>query len=137
MNSNASTTPAAFDAERASAQQRAAAEPLQNYMQGHAADDASFMRRAFLPTARIESMQDGEFTSWPLETYCERFKGTPAADESSRRRTIDWLEVGGDAACAKVTLVHGATTFTDYFVLLDTAQGWKIANKAFSRAATT
>ena len=130
------STPVAFDADRATDQQRAAAEPLQNYMQGHAADDAAFMRKAFLPTASIESIQNGEFTSWPLETYCERFKSKPAADESSRRRTIDWLEIAGDAACAKVTLVHGATTFTDYFVLLKAADGWKIANKAFSRAST-
>ena len=35
------------------------------------------------------------------------------------------------AASAKVTLVHGSVTFTDYFVLLKTEQGWKIANKAF------
>jgi hypothetical protein len=27
--------------------------------------------------------------------------------------------------------VHGAITFIDYFVLLKTEQGWKIANKAF------
>jgi hypothetical protein len=27
--------------------------------------------------------------------------------------------------------VHGAITFTDYFVLLQTQDGWKIANKAF------
>jgi hypothetical protein len=39
--------------------------------------------------------------------------------------------VAGSAASARVTLVHGATTFTDYFVLLQTHDGWKIANKAF------
>lgn len=89
------------------------------------------MRLAFLPSAHIESMRDGVFTSWPLDVYCERFGGKPAADESSRRRSIDWIEVTGTAACASVTLVHGATTFKDYFVLLLTQDGWKIANKAF------
>lgn len=89
------------------------------------------MRQAFLPSAHIESMREGVFTSWPLDVYCERFKGTPAADEAQRRRTIDWIEVAGNAASARVTLRHGATTFTDYFVLLKTEQGWKIANKAF------
>ena len=34
-------------------------------------------------------------------------------------------------AGAKITLVHGNITFIDYFVLLKTEGGWKIANKAF------
>ena len=93
------------------------------------------MRRAFLPTAHIESMREGQFTSWPLAVYCERFKCQPAADEARRVRTIDWIEVTGSAACARVTLHPGPTTFTDYFVLLRTADGWKIANKAFQGEA--
>lgn len=117
-------------------EQMAASEPIAHYFLGHARDDAQYMRHAFLPTAHIESMRPEGFTSWPLEVYCERFKQQPAADEASRRRTLDWIEVQGSAACARVTLVHGATTFTDYFVLLKTAAGWKIANKAFHGDAT-
>ena len=113
------------------AEELAACAPIEQYFLGHAQDDASFMRRAFLPTAHIESMREGVFTSWPLDIYCERFGGKPAADEATRRRSIDWIEVAGSAASARVTLVHGAITFTDYFVLLQTQDGWKIANKAF------
>ncbi|MEO8411242.1 MAG: nuclear transport factor 2 family protein [Propionivibrio sp.] len=105
--------------------------PLERYMQGHASDDAAHMREAFLPTAHIESMRDGTFTSWTLDEYCQCFKGSPAADEATRRRSIDFIDIGGTAACGKITLVHGANTFIDYFVLLKTADGWKIANKAF------
>jgi hypothetical protein len=76
-------------------------------------------------------MREGVFTSWPLDVYCERFKGAPAADEATRRRSVEWIDVGGLSASAKITLVHGAVTFTDYFVLLKTRDGWKIANKAF------
>lgn len=112
-------------------EQTAACKPIHSYFLGHAQDDARHMREAFTPTAHIESMREGVFTSWPLDVYCERFKGQPAADESTRQRRIDWIEVTGDAACARITLVHGATTFIDYFVLLHTEQGWKIANKAF------
>lgn len=130
MHSTSSLPQPVGDAAR-SAEQDAVCQPIEQYFLGHAHDDAAFMRRAFLPTAHIESMRDGVFTSWPLELYCARFKGVPAADEASRRRTIDWLDIGGDAACAKVTLVHGASTFTDYFVLLNTGAGWRIANKAF------
>mgnify|MGYP000010388858 FL=1 len=113
------------------AEQLAACTPIEQYFLGHAHDDASYMRLAFLPTAHIESMREGVFTSWPIDIYCERFGGKPAADEATRRRSIDWIEVAGSAASARVTLVHGAMTFTDYFVLLQTKDGWKIANKAF------
>ena len=113
------------------AEQLAACAPIEQYFLGHANDDASFMRRAFLPSAHIESMREGVFTSWSLDVYCERFGGKPAADEATRRRSIDWIEVTGSAASARITLVHGAMTFTDYFVLLQTQDGWKIANKAF------
>ena len=112
-------------------------EPIRNYFLGHARDDAAFMRLAFLPGARIESMRDGVLTSWPLDEYCQRFKGTPQPDEKQRERTIDWLDVSGDAAGARVTLEHGATRFVDYFVLLRTEAGWKIANKAFHGQPST
>ena len=114
-----------------SSEQLAACQPIEQYFLGHARDDAAHMRQAFLPTAHIESIKEGAFTSWPLDFYCERFKGQAVADEASRKRRIDWVEVTGTAACARVTLVHGATTFVDFFVLLKTAEGWKIANKAF------
>lgn len=118
-------------------EQMQAAQPIEQYFLGHARDDASHMRRAFLPTAHIESMREGVFTSWTLDVYCQRFKHQPAPDESMRKRRIDWIEVKGGAACARVTLEHGATTFTDYFVLLKTPEGWKIANKAFHGEAAS
>ena len=105
--------------------------PLELYMRGHAEDNAAHMRAAFLPTARLESVREGPLTSWDVDFYCQRFKQQPADDEANRRRTIDSLDIVGTAAMAKVTLEHGRVTFTDYFVLLKTEQGWKIANKAF------
>ena len=105
--------------------------PLELYMRGHAQDDAACMLEAFLPTAHIETVREGPFVSWSVEEYVKRFKGQPAADEASRRRTIDSIDIAGTAAAARVTLVHGPITFIDYFVLLKMPEGWKIANKAF------
>jgi hypothetical protein len=105
--------------------------PLELYMRGHAEDNSAHMRAAFMPTARIESVREGPLTSWDIDTYCARFKGQPAADEATRRRSIDAIDIAGTAASARITLVHGAITFIDYFVLLKTEDGWKIANKAF------
>jgi Putative lumazine-binding len=109
---------------------------INQYFKGHATADPVEMRKAFWPTAHVEGVRDGKFVSWTVEEYCSRFNGKPAADEASRKRTIDRVEVSGSAAMAGATLVHGRTTFTDYFVLLKEGNTWKIANKVYSSRAT-
>lgn len=110
---------------------------IDQYFKGHATGDAETMRAAFLPSAHIEGIRRGTFTSWSVDEYVRNFRGRPAADEASRRRTIDSIDINGTAAMAKATLVHGATTFTDYFVLLKVDGAWKIANKVYSAAPTS
>lgn len=119
-----------------SADEQAVRATLQQYFRGHATGDAAEMRKPFLPSAHIEGIREGRFVSWTLDEYCAGFKGKPAADESSRRRTIDQVDVSGTAAMASATLVHGGTTFTDYFVLLKVDGEWKIANKVYSARPT-
>jgi len=109
---------------------------VNQYFQGHATASPDEMRKAFLPTAHIEGIRNGKFVSWTAEDYSSRFTGKPAPDEASRRRTIDSVDVSGSAAMVKATLVHGATTFTDYFVLLRVDGEWKIANKVYSSRPT-
>lgn len=109
---------------------------IEQYFRGHATGQAGEMRKAFLPTAHIEGIRQGTFTSWTVDQYVGGFRGTPAADEASRKRTIDSVDVSGTAAMAKATLVHGATTFTDYFVLLKVDGEWRIANKVYSSRPT-
>ena len=109
---------------------------IQQYFKGHATGNADEMRKAFLPTAHIEGIRSGVFTSWTVDQYVAGFRGAPAADESARKRTINSVDIQGTAAMARATLVHGATTFTDYFVLLKVDGAWKIANKVYSSAPT-
>lgn len=106
------------------------------YFKGHATGNGDEMRKAFLPTAHIEGNRDGKFVSWTVDEYCSRFSGKPANDEAARKRTIDSVDVSGTAAMAEATLVHGATTFTDYFVLLKVNGEWKIANKVYASRPT-
>ena len=105
-----------------------------HYFQGHATGDAAHMRKAFLPTAHIEGVREGAFTSWTVDEYCRRFTGKPAADEATRTRTIDVVDVNGTSAMVRATLIHGPTTFTDHFVLLKVGGEWRIANKTYSAA---
>ena len=109
----------------------AARKPLEAYLRGHATGDAAYIRQAFLPTAHVEGIRDGKLLSWTADEYIAGFKGSPPADEGQRKRWIDSIDISGNAAMARVTLDYPAGTFTDYFVLLKTEQGWKIANKAF------
>ena len=109
---------------------------INQYFQGHATGGAADMRKAFLPTAHIEGIREGKFVSWTVEDYTSRFTGKPAPDEATRKRTIDSVDISGNAAMARATLVHGATTFTDYFVLLKVDGEWKIANKVYSSTPT-
>src|SRR5687768_2939993 len=101
------------------------------YFRGHATANADTMRAAFLPTAHIEGIRNGVFTSWTVDQYVANFRGTPAQDESSRTRVVDVIDKVGTAAMVKATLKHGATTFTDYFVLLKSDGKWLIANKVY------
>lgn len=49
---------------------------------------------------------------------------------------IGRVYASGDAATASATLVHGATTFTDYFVQLKMNNESKISNKVYARRPT-
>ena len=109
---------------------------INQYFKGHSTAQTTEMSAAFLPSAHIEGIRDGVFTSWTAAEYSGRFSGRPASDEASRKRTIDHVDVSGTAAMARATLVHGATTFTDYFVLLKVNGNWKIANKVYSSRPT-
>jgi hypothetical protein len=109
---------------------------IQQYFRGHATADPAEMRKVFWPSAHIEGIREGKFVSWTAEEYCSRFTGKPAADESTRKRIIDLINVSGSAAMAKATLVHGTTTFSDYFVLLKVGDTWKIANKVYASRAS-
>lgn len=107
--------------------------PLVAYATGHATGDPAHFRRAFLPSAHVEGLRDGEFVSWPLDTYCDLFDGNPDETEPAHRRRIDDVSVSGTVATATMTLWHGPATFTDIFLLVRTRDGWKIANKAYHR----
>lgn len=125
-----STAPAETMGEQALAR-----KPLEAYMQGHATGDPAHIRRAFLPTARIEGVRDGKVVSRTLEEFATGFSGKPAEDEGQRHRRIDAIDISGTAAMARVTLDYPAVTFTDYFVLLKVDGEWKIASKVYSAQA--
>lgn len=125
------TLAAPLAAQSPEADTKAIRDVIGVYFRGHATANPDTMRAAFLPTAHIEGLRNGAFVSWTVDQYVGNFRGQPAADEASRTRVIDVVDVSGTAAMAKATLKHGATIFTDYFVLLKSDGRWLIANKVY------
>jgi hypothetical protein len=124
-------TPLDADAAAPNMEIDAIKKVIEVYFKGHATGDGAHFLGAFLDTAHIEGIRENGFTSWTLQAYASNFNGKPAADEGTRRRTIDTVDVTGDAAMVKATLQHGQITFTDYFVMLKVNGAWKIANKVY------
>lgn len=73
----------------------------------------------------------GDVVAMSQAAWWARVSRIPAGAivRSSVARIID---VAGRAAIARVDISSGGSTFTDYFNLLRTRDGWRIVNKTLS-----
>lgn len=115
----------------AGAEDAAVRAALEHYFRGHATGDGAHFRKVFHPESKLFFMREGKFSQRTSEEYISGAKGTPPADEAQRKRTIDWIDVAGDAAVAKITLDYPEVVFTDYMSLLKVDGEWRIVNKTF------
>lgn len=117
------------------AQDEAARVPLEAYIQGHRTGDASFMEKAFHPTARMTYMADSGMVTVPITEYIARMRAANRTVADTFQRRIAMLDVVGTAGVGRIDMVLGTTTISDYMTVLKFADGWKIVNKSFHRAA--
>lgn len=118
---------------RASEADAAAARvPLESYINAHATGNPEYIRKAFLPDAKIMAFRDGKLLNLSVEEFASRFSGKPAADESQRKRRIDSLDITGNAGVARIVLDYPDATLIDYMSLLKVNGEWKIVNKVFN-----
>ena len=116
----------------ASAQEKDAVRlPLENYLQGHASGNGEFHQKAFYPEARLLFVRDGKLAQRTSAEYIKGASGKPADDEAKRKRSIELIDVQGNAAIGKIILDYPSTYFVDYFALLKVGGEWKIVNKSF------
>lgn len=109
-------------------------DPLENYLNAHATGDPAYARKAFHTEGAMLFMLDGEYVSETFDAFIKRvFTGQPAPDEEQRKdkRTIESIDVSGNAANAKITLDYPAVRFVDYMTLLKINEEWKIVSKVF------
>ncbi len=105
--------------------------PLENYIKGHATGEGEYMRKAFHTEGNLIFIRDGKFSTRSFAEYIGGFTGKPAADEADRKRSIDAIDVSGNAAVARITLDYPNTRFVDYMSLLKIGGEWKIVTKIF------
>ena len=105
--------------------------PLENYIKGHATGDGEYMKKAFHTEGNLVFIRDGKFTTRSFADYIAGFTGKPAADEAQRKRSIESIDISGNAAVGKIVLDYPATRFVDYMSLLKINGEWKIVNKSF------
>lgn len=105
--------------------------PLENYLKGHETGEPEYMRKAFHIEGKLMFIRDGKYTTVEFSDYIARMNGKPAADEASRKRYIESVDVSGNAATGKIVLDYPNVRFVDYMSLLKIDGEWKIVNKIF------
>lgn len=105
--------------------------PLENYLKAQSTGNGEFIRQAFFKDARIMAYRDNKMLNLSVEEFASRFNGKSADDEAKRTRTIESLEISGNAGIAKIVLDYPTVKFVDYMSLLKIDGEWKIVNKSF------
>jgi hypothetical protein len=118
-------------AQAQNAEEAAVRVPIENYFKGHATGEGEYFRKAFHPEAKLFFIRDGKFTTITSEEYISRASGKPPADEAQRKRSIESVNIAGNAAVVVVKLDYPSVKFTDYMSLLKVDGEWKIVNKTF------
>jgi hypothetical protein len=106
-------------------------QAIEYYFQGHATGNGEHHKKAFHTEAKLFWIRDGQFAQRTSAEYIAGSSGKPAADEAQRKRTIEMIDITGNAAVAKVVLDYPQVRFTDYMSLLKINGEWKIVNKTF------
>ena len=122
---------AVWTARAESAEEAAVRAAVGHYLRAHATGLGEHHRKVFHPEAKLFAVREGKFWQLTSEEYISRSPGKPAADEAARKRSIESVDITGNAAVAKVVLDYPSVKFTDYMSLLKIDGEWRIVNKTF------
>ena len=104
---------------------------LRHYLRGHATGRAQEHEQAFHEIANLYWITEEGLQVRSSEEYIAGAPGHKAPDEANRKRWIDWVDISGSAAIAKITLDYPRADLIDYMQLLKVDGEWKIVNKIF------
>lgn len=107
---------------------------VHTYLDGLYEGDGAKIAAAFHPVAHLYSVTDGVVADLPRAEWLERIalRQKPSEMGFTREDRVLAIDMAGDdAACVKVNCCVPPRYFTDYLLLLKTAEGWKIVSKSF------
>jgi Putative lumazine-binding len=113
------------------AEEAAVRAAVEHYFRGHATGQGEHFRKVFHPDSKLFAVREGKLWQLTSEEYITRAPGKASADEAQRRRTVESVDVTGNAAVAKVVLDYPTAKYTDYMSLLKVEGEWRIVNKTF------
>ncbi|HEY1404671.1 MAG TPA: nuclear transport factor 2 family protein [Pyrinomonadaceae bacterium] len=119
------------------AEEAAVRQAIEHYFRGHATGDGQHFQKVFHPEAKLFWMRDGKFAQRTSAEYIAGAPGKPAPDEAQRKRSIESIDITGNAAVVKVLLDYPSARLTDYMSMLKVDGEWKIVNKTFVSESKT
>ena len=108
---------------------------VKTYLDGLYEGDGAKIAAAFHPVSHLYNVVDGVVADLPREEWLARIasRPKPSAQGFVREDRVLAIDMAGDdAACVKVNCCIPPRYFTDYLLLLKTAEGWKIVSKSFN-----
>ncbi|MDB5414695.1 MAG: putative lumazine-binding protein [Rubritepida sp.] len=104
------------------------------YLDGLYEGDGAKIASAFHPVAHLYNAVDGDVIDLPREEWLARISTRPKPSGMGFTREDRILAIdmaGEDAACVKVNCCIPPRYFTDFLLMLKTAEGWRIVAKSF------
>ncbi len=100
------------------------------YLDGGTNNDFETLKKAFHETATMRYITDEYKEVNALEFFKKGMKPGP---KQNRKTKIDYINITGHAANAKLEIEYPTFTFIDYMNLLKINGEWKVVNKIFYR----
>lgn len=107
---------------------------LTTYLDGLHEGDVHKLGAAFHPCAHLFSAKDGGVVDVPRAAWFDAVQSRPKPSEQglARHDRIISIDMSGpETALVKLNCAIPPRFFTDYLMLLKTAEGWKIVSKSF------
>ena len=106
---------------------------LQLYIDGASKGDATKLKQAFHPAARMFGQLAGARVDIPISEFVAMAVGQPADTGAYRARVLS-LTQAGDAAAAVLAEdgCWGSVSFIDFFTLARIDSNWNIVSKTFA-----
>jgi len=112
----------------------AIAAVMQHYIDGSAEGDASKLKQAFHPEARMYGSLGGQRMDIPITELYGFIDGKPMNSDGNYEATITSMDQVDDAAIARLdeSGCWGTVSFVDFFSLAKIEGEWQIVNKVFA-----